>query len=83
MMIRDASKHDSPNSGYPESAVAGALNVKLGGTNYYEGIARSTGIIGNGQSVLAEKNISDVVRMMYLNSALMLSVGVVIREVVR
>ena len=35
---RDALKHSSPNSGYPESAVAGALDIRLGGINYYEGI---------------------------------------------
>ncbi|OEH84764.1 cobalamin biosynthesis protein CobD [Desulfuribacillus stibiiarsenatis] len=33
----DAAKHPSPNSGIPESAFAGALNVQLGGTNYYQG----------------------------------------------
>ena len=37
-MVRDARKHASPNSGYPESAVAGALNLRLGGANYYNGI---------------------------------------------
>lgn len=34
---RDASKHPSPNSGYPESAVAGALGIRLGGENRYGG----------------------------------------------
>jgi adenosylcobinamide-phosphate synthase len=82
VMMRDAGKHASPNSGYPESAVAGALNVKLGGTNYYGGIARTTGIIGNGVSKLTGKTITNVVRMMYLNSALMVGLGVVILEVV-
>ena len=33
MMRRDASKHPSPNGGYAEATVAGALNIRLGGMN--------------------------------------------------
>ena len=33
----DGHKHASPNAGYPEAAFAGALEVKLGGPNYYGG----------------------------------------------
>lgn len=36
---RDHAKHDSPNAGHPEAAMAGALGVTLGGTNYYDGVA--------------------------------------------
>jgi adenosylcobinamide-phosphate synthase len=35
---RDHRRHDSPNAGHPEAAMAGALGVRLGGTNYYDGI---------------------------------------------
>ena len=35
--FRDAGKHASPNAGRPESAMAGALGVRLGGLNYYDG----------------------------------------------
>ncbi len=43
MMWRDAAKHLSPNSGWPESAMAGALCVQLGGGAAYdaEWIARA------------------------------------------
>lgn len=43
MMWRDAAKHLSPNSGWPESAMAGALGVQLGGGAAYDGewIARA------------------------------------------
>lgn len=34
---RDSSKHKSPNAGQPESAMAGALHVALGGDNTYAG----------------------------------------------
>lgn len=34
---RDGAKHKSPNAGQPESAIAGALHVQLGGDNTYSG----------------------------------------------
>ena len=34
---RDRYNHTSPNSAHPEAAVAGALNIMLGGANYYFG----------------------------------------------
>ena len=34
---RDGGKHKSPNAGQPESAMAGALRVRLGGLNTYSG----------------------------------------------
>jgi adenosylcobinamide-phosphate synthase len=35
--MRDAKAHASPNAGRPEAAMAGALGVRLGGLNYYDG----------------------------------------------
>lgn len=35
--LRDGSLHNSPNAGQVESAMAGALAVRLGGSNYYDG----------------------------------------------
>jgi adenosylcobinamide-phosphate synthase len=35
--LRDGNKHKSPNAGQSESAIAGALGVRLGGGNYYQG----------------------------------------------
>lgn len=36
-MFQYGSKHSSPNAGYPESALAGILNVRFGGPNVYHG----------------------------------------------
>ena len=33
--MRDAKKHPSPNGGYAEAPVAGALHIRLGGYNQY------------------------------------------------
>lgn len=48
IMWRDARNHLSPNAGWPESAMAGALGVRLGGGAAYDGewIARQT--LGDG-----------------------------------
>jgi adenosylcobinamide-phosphate synthase len=43
---RDGAKHKSPNAGQPESAIAGALQVRLGGENYYAGELLASPLIG-------------------------------------
>ncbi|WP_433966832.1 adenosylcobinamide-phosphate synthase CbiB [Tunturiibacter gelidiferens] len=43
---RDGMKHKSPNAGQPESAMAGALQVRLGGENYYAGEPVPAPLIG-------------------------------------
>lgn len=35
VMLRDASAHRSPNAGWPEAALAGALNIRLSGPRIY------------------------------------------------
>jgi adenosylcobinamide-phosphate synthase len=35
--LRDGNRHKSPNAGQPESAMSGALGVRLGGGNFYDG----------------------------------------------
>ena len=43
---RDGAEHKSPNAGQPESAIAGALQVRLGGENYYAGELLASPLIG-------------------------------------
>jgi adenosylcobinamide-phosphate synthase len=43
---RDGAKHKSPNAGQPESAMAGALQVRLGGENTYAGERLATPLLG-------------------------------------
>jgi adenosylcobinamide-phosphate synthase len=43
---RDGGKHKSPNAGQPESAMAGALRVRLGGENSYSGERIAAPLLG-------------------------------------
>ncbi len=53
-MLRDGRNHSSPNSGYPEAAIAGALGVQLGGPTRYFGSLVEKPYIGteNGEDYL-------------------------------
>ena len=48
-MVRDAAKHASPNAGYPEAAMAGALHLSLGGPRGYEGEETDGAWLGDGR----------------------------------
>ena len=48
VMWRDAAKHISPNSGWPEAAMAGALGVRLGGPASYDGVPHERPTFGEG-----------------------------------
>ncbi len=50
--------HPSPNSGIPESAVAGALGIELGGTNVYFGVAERAGKNGLADAPAAAERYS-------------------------
>lgn len=47
-MRRDAPAHASPNGGWPEAAMAGALGRRLGGAVSYDGEPAQRAILGNG-----------------------------------
>lgn len=47
VMLRDAPRHPSPNAGWCEAAWAGAIGVRLGGTNVYSGRAEQRAPLGD------------------------------------
>ncbi len=47
-VLRDASKHRSPNAGWPEAAMAGALGLQLAGPRVYGGIRVDDPFMGYG-----------------------------------
>lgn len=70
MVRRDARLHPSPNSGYPESAVAGALGIRLGGENVYHGVTSFRAYMGNPLRSLEPDDILLTSRMMLLSSSI-------------
>jgi adenosylcobinamide-phosphate synthase len=61
---KDAGRHPSPNSGIPEAATAGALQVQLGGTNYYGGARSERALIGQDKKVLSREYIRHSLALM-------------------
>ena len=62
---RDASKHPSPNGGYAEAAVAGALGIRLGGYNSYFGKVSFRAYMGDPRHELGPGHIRQAVHLMY------------------
>ena len=46
---RDAHRHRSPNAGYPEAAMAGALGLALDGPRVYGGVTVDDALMGDGR----------------------------------
>ncbi|MHB1665130.1 MAG: adenosylcobinamide-phosphate synthase CbiB [bacterium] len=65
--------HPSPNGGQLESIMAGALHIKLGGTNFYGGAESKRPIMGfENYGRANENNIISAVRIMELTSFLLI-----------
>ena len=60
---RDAARHRSPNAGYPEAAMAGALGLSLAGPRSYGGVAVDDARMGVGRR---EANAADIRRALAL-----------------
>lgn len=71
-LIRDRRKHSSPNSGFPEAAAAGALEVQLGGINHYFGKPVEKPTIGEPLCSFDITDIKSAIRLMYMTAILTL-----------
>jgi adenosylcobinamide-phosphate synthase len=73
IMRRDGWKHESPNAGRPEAAIAGALGVRLGGTNFYDGEAHHGRHVGDADSPLDHQALRNALQLTTGVSLLMFS----------
>ena len=48
-LVRDAHRHRSPNAGFPEAAMAGALGLALAGPRHYGGMLVEDAVMGEGR----------------------------------
>jgi adenosylcobinamide-phosphate synthase len=60
---RDAGYHRSPNAGWPEAAMAGALGIRLSGPRIYDGVAVEERWVGEGNSELGARDIRLALRL--------------------
>jgi adenosylcobinamide-phosphate synthase len=71
VLRRDGARHKSPNAGCPEAAMAGALGVQLGGTNYYDGEPHYGPCLGDAKRVLDDRAFRGALRLTACASLLM------------
>jgi adenosylcobinamide-phosphate synthase len=57
IMRRDAPRHQSPNAGWPEAALAAGLDLKLGGPRAYDGKTVNLATMGDGRAMLTRQDI--------------------------
>ena len=62
VMIRDGTKTESPNAGYPMAALAGALETKFEKINHYK--------LGDGEIILTRDHVLSAIKIMKLTSIL-------------
>lgn len=83
IVLRDARRHRSPNAGWPEAAMAGALGLRLAGPRTYGTIRINDPWMGDGTSNAAGADISRALALYHLacwlqtGTALLLTIGVI------
>jgi adenosylcobinamide-phosphate synthase len=61
---RDASRHRSPNAGWPEAAMAGALGLRLAGPRHYAGELVDDAWMGEGRAAATPADIRRALRVL-------------------
>jgi len=79
ILRRDGRKHASPNAGLSEAAFAGALEIQLGGLNYYDGQPEYLPVLGDDQQPLTAHHIRQANLLMIVTALLFLFLLMVAR----
>ena len=62
-MMRDARRHTSPNAGWTEAAMAGALDLRLAGPVAYDGVVADKPWVGSGRADLTARDVRRALRL--------------------
>jgi len=76
VMLRDARRHASPNAGWPEAAMAGALGVRLGGPAAYDGVVAERPVLGEGPGA-QPSDLARALRIYLVACGLLLALAVI------
>lgn len=63
ILRRDHANHTSPNAGYPEAAMAGALGIQLGGGSWYFGTYQEKPFLGDSHTPITPNHILQANRL--------------------
>jgi adenosylcobinamide-phosphate synthase len=66
----DARKHVSPNAGFPEATMAGALGIELGGDAIYAGEVEHRARLGHAERIAEVDDIATARRLMRIGAAI-------------
>ncbi|MCL5986735.1 MAG: adenosylcobinamide-phosphate synthase CbiB [Actinobacteria bacterium] len=79
IVFRDRGKSASPNAGIPMAAIAGALNIRLGGAYDYDGKKEDKPEFGGDRRELRSSDIDSCIRLTYVSSFLALLLVILFR----
>ncbi len=74
-MLRDARKHRSPNAGWPEAAMAGALSISIAGPRSYGGIRAEAAFMGDGRREIDAADIRAALRLFKIADGLLIALA--------
>lgn len=81
-VARNGRKHASPNSGYPEAALAGILACRFGGSHDYFGETVYKPFIGEQDRPIVDEDVAIAVRVNRRAEVLMLVIAMIIRSAI-
>jgi adenosylcobinamide-phosphate synthase len=82
-VMRDARHHRSPNAGWPEAAMAGALGLALAGPRVYDGVMVEDALMGDGRRGATAQDIRAALTLYRRADALLIAlVGVLALAVI-
>ena len=81
IMRRDAPQHGSPNAGWPEAAMAAALDLKFGGPRSYQGERVDLPFMGEGRSDMTRNDIRSGLKL-YDRAMWLLFAGMVVLAII-